>query len=409
MTENSNLIVSPSADIDLSTFGAPLEIGNLGPLGQKMFDYGTGPVIGQDLAWVKLAKAFTNYNSGLRLEPDLPIANALLLGPTGTGKSMTVKILARYLIDPDFTSKAIPFTLIAGADYAEKHSVANLFGAPLGYKGSDKTAVLAQANIDAPAFWAKMRKHPEFIKARAKGNNLTVEYFNSLAAELYVETGPHISVIVVDEIEKADPALWNVFLHIMGDGVLTMSGEDGSQTYFNNSVVIFTGNIGSRQQQEHATKRKPGFDTPSKNRKDDRSDKEIYKMTRDAARALLPLEFMNRIGKNLIVFRSLLRSDVERAADRRFITVQERLNALPGGGPQVVFAPEFREFIVDVGHNDLMGMRPLDQEFEDKVMFPLSVLLEDGRIKASAKLLFTVAGKKTDDEDKRRTEIRPGL
>lgn len=408
MTENTSPIVSLNDSTDGLTLGPAFKIGNLGPQSQKIFNAITNVIVGQDRAAATLAKCFSRRNAGLTLNPKLPIANPLLLGKTGTGKTETVKQLAYHLIDPDASSP--PYTVIPCSEYSAEHSVAQLIGAPLGYHGShDQVGLLAQANIDGPAFWAKLRKHPDFIKARAK-KSMTETQLCGLAAELYVETGPHWSVILADEFERGHRNLWNIFLHIMSDGELSMIGENPSKTSFAHSVIVFTSNVGEWEQQDKAGRHDIGFSTPKSASDVKRDENENYRIFRDAARQKFPPAFMGRVGKQLVAFNSLTRADVASAAEKRFTAVRKLMANRPDGGFEVFFAPEFKEYIVDAGYSDLLGMRPLDQEVEAKIMDPLTYLLECDQIKPGSKVIFRVAGKKLDDEhDERRGEVCPVL
>jgi ATP-dependent Clp protease ATP-binding subunit ClpC len=223
----------------------------------KMGEELSGKVIGQDEAIKKLAKAVQRSRSGLK-NPNKPIGSFIFLGPTGVGKTEMVKVLARYLFDADDAMIRIDMS-----EYMEKFAVSRLVGAPPGYIGYEEGGQLTE----------KIRRKP-------------------------------YSVILLDEVEKAHPDVFNILLQVLDEGFLTDSL--GRKIDFRNTIIIMTSNIGSRQLKDFGAG--VGFGTPSKDANTQKDSKLIIEA---ALKRFFSPEFLNRID-DVIVFNSLEKESINK-------------------------------------------------------------------------------------------------
>ncbi|MFN5545454.1 MAG: ATP-dependent Clp protease ATP-binding subunit, partial [Bacteroidota bacterium] len=231
--------------------------------GQKLLTMGTelmGKVIGQDDAIKKLAKAIQRTRAGLK-NPNKPIGSFIFLGPTGVGKTEMAKVLARYLFDNDDALVRIDMS-----EYMEKFAVSRLVGAPPGYIGYEEGGQLTE----------KIRRKP-------------------------------YAVILLDEIEKAHPDVFNIMLQVLDEGFITDSL--GRKVDFRNTIIIMTSNIGSRQLKDFG--QGVGFSTPSKSNQADTHAKIVIE---NALKRFFSPEFLNRID-DVIVFNSLDKEAIAKILD----------------------------------------------------------------------------------------------
>lgn len=260
-----------------------------------------GSVVGQDEAIAQIAKAIRRNRAGLK-DPNRPIGSFLFLGPTGVGKTYLTKILAKYLFDSEAAMIRIDMS-----EYMEKFAVSRLIGAPPGYVGYEEGGQLTE----------RVRRKP-------------------------------YSIVLLDEIEKAHPDVFNVLLQVLDDGVLT--DGIGRKVDFKNTIIIMTSNIGSRQLKDFGTG--VGFATAAR-------EAEKAKMQRDVIekslkKAFAP-EFINRID-DIIYFNSLGREEIHKIIDIELRGLFGRIRKMGFG---VEMDEKAKDFIVGKGWDENYGARPL--------------------------------------------------
>ena len=276
-------------------------------------------VIGQDEAIAAISHAIQMHRTGLT-DPNRPIGSFLFLGPTGVGKTEVAKTLADFLFND---SKRL--VRIDMSEYMEKHAVARLIGAPPGYVGYEEGGQLTEA----------VRRHP-------------------------------YSVILFDEIEKAHPDVFNIFLQILDEGHLTDS--QGRTVSFKNCIIIMTSNIGSDIMLAAKTL-------------DDKVKEAIEALLHKHFRP----EFLNRIDA-IVFFKTLTKDDVVRIAQIQVDLVKQRL-----AERHIILdvAREVLEQLADVGFEPEFGARPLKRAIQNLINIPLAQYLlhkpETKQIKASVK------------------------
>jgi len=281
----------------------------------KMEDRIGDRVIGQSRALSAISNAVRRSRMGLQ-EKNRPIGSFLFLGPTGVGKTETAKALAEFLFDDEKAMIRIDMS-----EFMEKHSVARLLGAPPGYVGYEEGGALTEA----------VRRRP-------------------------------YSVILFDEIEKAHPDVFNVFLQILDDGRAT-DGQ-GRTVDFTNTVVIMTSNLGSHLILEEKDPKK--------------LEVEIAKLLRSHFRP----EFLNRIDE-VVTFNHLDRTQLARIIEGH----ARKLNGmLKDRGVELSFTPEALELLTEKGYDHDFGARPMKRVFQRDIQNPLSIGLLEGRFPPGSKV-----------------------
>ena len=269
-------------------------------------------VVGQDEAVTALCNAVRRSRAGLG-DPNRPIGSFLFLGPTGVGKTELSKALADFLFnDPNAMIR------IDMSEFMEQHSVARLIGSPPGYVGYEEGGRLTEA----------VRRKP-------------------------------YSVILLDEIEKAHPDVFNVLLQVFDDGRLT-DGK-GRTVDFKNTVVIMTSNIASQQIQELT--------------EEAGADWEIEAHVKEALKQHFKPEFLNRIDE-VIVFHMLTKKDLRKIVDIQLNYLGERMNARKIG---IEFTDNARQQIMDEGYDPAFGARPLKRTIQQRLENPLAAQLLSGK------------------------------
>lgn len=276
-------------------------------------------IIGQDEAIAKIVKAIQRNRLGLK-DPNKPIGTFMFLGPTGVGKTHLAKKLAEYLFDSSDTLIRIDMS-----EYMEKFSVSRLIGAPPGYVGYEEGGQLTE----------RVRRHP-------------------------------YSVVLLDEIEKAHPDVFNLLLQVMDEGRLTDSL--GRRIDFKNTIIIMTSNIGTRQLKEFGSG--VGFNTRE-------VDKEYSHgvLTKALNKAFAP-EFLNRID-DVIIFETLDRDAIYRIIDIELAGFYKRLAAL---GYTVTLSDEAKNFIASKGCDVQYGARPLKRAIQKYLEDELAELLLSAKV-----------------------------
>jgi ATP-dependent Clp protease ATP-binding subunit ClpC len=287
--------------------------------GSKLANMGEelkGKVIGQDEAIKKVVKAIQRNRAGLK-DPNKPIGTFIFLGPTGVGKTQLAKILSKYLFDNEDSLIRIDMS-----EYMEKFAVSRLVGAPPGYVGYEEGGQLTE----------KVRRKP-------------------------------YAVVLLDEIEKAHPDVFNLLLQVLDDGQLTDSL--GRKVDFKNTIVIMTSNIGTRQLKDFGTG--VGFATASK--KDTAANDEHSKgVLENALKKAFAPEFLNRID-DVIMFNSLGRDEIHKIIDIELSKLYGRISQL---GYNIELTEKAKDFIVDKGYDAQYGARPLKRAIQKYIEDPLA-------------------------------------
>jgi ATP-dependent Clp protease ATP-binding subunit ClpC len=281
---------------------------------KKMSDDMRNIVIGQDEAIGKVVKAIQRNRVGLK-DPKKPIGTFIFLGPTGVGKSELAKALARYMFDSEESLIRIDMS-----EYMEKFTVSRLIGAPPGYVGYEEGGQLTE----------KVRRKP-------------------------------YSVILLDEIEKAHPDIYNILLQVLDDGQLT--DGLGRKVDFKNTLIIMTSNIGVRQLKDFGDG--VGFATASRQLNADENNKAVIEK---ALKRTFSPEFLNRID-DVIIFNSLEKSHIFTIIDILMKSVSKRLVNL-GFGMELTEAA--KTFIADKGYDQQFGARPLHRAIQKYLEDPLA-------------------------------------
>jgi ATP-dependent Clp protease ATP-binding subunit ClpC len=273
---------------------------------QNMFNDMKQNIIGQDDAVLKITKAIQRNRAGLK-DPNKPIGSFIFLGPTGVGKTQLAKVLAKYLFD---TSDAL--IRVDMSEYMEKFSVSRLVGAPPGYVGYEEGGQLTE----------KVRRKP-------------------------------YAVILLDEIEKAHPDVFNILLQVMDEGRLTDSL--GRKIDFRNTIVIMTSNIGTRQLKEFG--QGVGFST--RKTADEENEYAKFVIQKALKRAFAP-EFLNRVD-DVVIFNPLEKSHIEQIIDIELQGLYERVETLKY---RLDITDTAKQFIADKGFDPQFGARPLKRAIQ---------------------------------------------
>jgi ATP-dependent Clp protease ATP-binding subunit ClpB len=293
-------------------------------------------IVGQDRAIRQLARVYQVYLSGLSA-PGRPLANLLLLGPTGSGKTRLVEATAEALFGD---SRAV--VKIDCAEFQHSHEIAKLVGSPPGYLGHRETHPMITQEVLEQHFTEKVK----------------------------------VSVVLFDEIEKASDSLWQLLLGILDKATLTLG--DNRRVDLSRSLIFLTSNLGSQEMTRLVS---GGLGYTAGSRKEDAElDQKIYRVAADAARRKFSPEFINRLDK-VIVFRMLTREHLQRILDLELDNVQQRIMS-SAVGRQFVFncTPSARDFLLQQGTDSRFGARHLKRCIERHLVFPLSNLLATEQI-----------------------------
>ncbi len=260
-----------------------------------------GSVVGQDEAIGQIARAIRRNRAGLK-DPNRPIGSFLFLGPTGVGKTYLTKVLAKYLFDSEASMIRIDMS-----EYMEKFAVSRLIGAPPGYVGYEEGGQLTE----------RVRRKP-------------------------------YSIVLLDEVEKAHPDVFNVLLQVLDDGVLT--DGIGRKVDFKNTIIIMTSNIGSRQLKDFGVG--VGFNTSAREAEKGAMRRDVIE--KSLKKAFAP-EFLNRID-DIIYFNSLGREEIHKIIDIELRGLFGRIRKM---GFEVDMDEKAKDFLVAKGWDEQYGARPL--------------------------------------------------
>ena len=265
-----------------------------------------GNVIGQDEAVAKVAKAIQRNRAGLK-DPNKPIGSFIFLGQTGVGKTQLAKVLSRELFDNEDSLIRIDMS-----EYMEKFAISRLVGAPPGYVGYEEGGQLTE----------KVRRKP-------------------------------YSVVLLDEIEKAHPDVFNMLLQVLDDGFLTDSL--GRKIDFRNTIIIMTSNIGARKLKEFG--QGVGFGTSSRKTQEEDNAKSVIQ---NALKKAFAPEFLNRID-DVVVFNALEREHIHQIIDIELVKLYKRVKGL---GYDLSLTEEAKDYISDKGFDKDYGARPLKRAIQ---------------------------------------------
>ncbi|MBU2527311.1 MAG: ATP-dependent Clp protease ATP-binding subunit [Bacteroidetes bacterium] len=299
--ENVAEVVSMMTGVPVNRI-AQTEMTKLSELPQRL----SGRVIGQDEAVSKVVKAIQRNRAGLK-DPNKPIGSFIFLGNTGVGKTQLAKELAKQLFDSEEALIRIDMS-----EYMEKFAISRLVGAPPGYVGYEEGGQLTE----------KVRRKP-------------------------------YSVVLLDEIEKAHPDVFNMLLQVLDDGYLTDSL--GRRIDFKNSIIIMTSNIGTRKLKDFG--QGVGFGTSAKLSQSDENTKSVIE---NALKKAFAPEFLNRID-DVIVFKNLQKEHIDKIID---IELEKLYNRIEDIGYKVVLSPEAKSFIAQKGFDADYGARPLHRAIQ---------------------------------------------
>ncbi len=293
--------------------------------GAKLLNMGEelkGRVIGQEKAIEKLVKAIQRTRVGLK-DPKKPIGSFIFLGPTGVGKTELAKVLATYLFDKDDALVRIDMS-----EYMEKFSVSRLVGAPPGYVGYEEGGQLTE----------KIRRKP-------------------------------YSVVLLDEIEKAHPDVFNILLQVLDDGILT--DGLGRRVDFRNTIVIMTSNIGVRDLKDFGG----GIGFATKARSENQDD--VMRNTiQSALRKAFSPEFLNRLD-DVIIFNSLEREHLHSIID---LMLRKLFNRITSLGYTVELTEKAKDFLAAKGYDPQYGARPLNRAIQKYLEDPVAEEILKGEL-----------------------------
>ncbi len=284
-------------------------------------------VVGQNEAIEALSNAIRRSRAGLQ-DPKKPIGSFVFLGTTGVGKTELAKALAEYLFDTDQAMVRIDMS-----EYQEKHALSRLVGAPPGYVGYDEGGQLTEA----------IRRRP-------------------------------YSVVLLDEIEKAHPDVFNILLQVLDDGRLT--DNKGRTANFRNTIIIMTSNIGAELIREN-------YETLTIENHDSvlaKTKLDVYELLKKSIRP----EFLNRIDE-LIMFEPLSRDNIRAIADIQFKELYDRMSY---AGYNVVISEDALDWLSQLGYDPQFGARPLKRVIQKKIMDELSKEILSGRVAPSDEILI---------------------
>ena len=286
-------------------------------------------VIGQDEAISKITKAIQRNRVGLK-DPKKPIGSFIFLGPTGVGKTELAKVLSEYLFDAKDSLVRIDMS-----EYMEKFSVSRLIGAPPGYVGYEEGGQLTE----------KVRRKP-------------------------------YSVILLDEIEKAHPDIFNILLQVLDDGILT--DGLGRKVDFKNTLIIMTSNIGARQLKDFGAG--VGFNTSARQVNAEENTKGVIETS--LKRTFSP-EFLNRID-DVVIFNALSKEDIFKIIDITLRDVKSRLELL---NYKLQLDDSAKDFLSEKGYDPQFGARPLHRAIQKYLEDPLAETILSGKVKAGDTLV----------------------
>lgn len=297
-----------------------------------------GNVIGQDDAVAKVSKAIQRNRAGLK-DPNKPIGSFIFLGQTGVGKTQLAKVLAKELFDSEDALIRIDMS-----EYMEKFAISRLVGAPPGYVGYEEGGQLTE----------KVRRKP-------------------------------YSVVLLDEVEKAHPDVFNMMLQVLDDGFLTDSL--GRKIDFRNTIIIMTSNIGARQLKDFG--QGVGFGTSAKKAQADEHQKSVIE---NALKKAFAPEFLNRID-DVIVFNPLERADIHKIIDIELSKVYARIKDI---GYNLTLSEKAKDYIADKGFDKQYGARPLKRAIQKYIEDALAEEIVNSKLEEGDSIFMDLNDEKNE-------------
>ena len=302
-------------------------------------------VIGQNEAVAKVAKAIQRNRAGLK-DPNKPIGSFIFLGQTGVGKTQLAKVLAKELFDSEESLIRIDMS-----EYMEKFAISRLIGSPPGYVGYEEGGQLTE----------KVRRKP-------------------------------YAVILLDEVEKAHPDVFNTMLQVLDDGYLTDSL--GRKIDFRNTIIIMTSNIGSRQLKDFG--QGVGFGTASMKAQSDKHNKGVIE---NALKKAFAPEFLNRID-DIVIFNALEQEDIHLITD---IELKKLFKRIEGLGYQLKLSKKAKDFIAEKGFDKQFGARPLKRAIQKYIEDSLAEQIVNANLVSGDTISLD---RDANDDDKLKVTIK---
>ncbi|MFW5844748.1 MAG: AAA family ATPase [Planctomycetota bacterium] len=315
-------------------------------------------VVGQQGAITAILDSFSRVIAGIR-DRERPILTLLFLGPTGVGKTETVKALAETIF-----GKRDAFVRINCQEFNNEGAINKLFGSPPGYVGADVEPLLSQEQLDRHHRSAQEERRGVFADGSGR------------IAKLFPESDEHfLSVICFDEVEKAHPTVWSALLGLMDDGHITLGSNQ--RVDCTRSIIVMTSNVGADAMSTTLQDRRVGFDLMDEGA--DQLNAEVSKQAVEAAKQHFPYEFFNRFD-DIICFRALARADLRRILGRMLQDIYKRL--MDAGVP-IILHPSvaLKNWLIDRGYDPQFGARPLRRVVEGELVAPLSRLIATEQIR----------------------------
>jgi ATP-dependent Clp protease ATP-binding subunit ClpA len=313
-------------------------------------------VVGQPDAIEAVTNSFSRVLAGVG-DPESPILTLMLMGPTGVGKTETVRCLAEAL----FGSRRA-FTRINCQEYSAHYNLSKLLGSPPGYVGGEIKPLLGQENLE--------RHHKAALE---EGRGMFNEQL-ARVSRLAPDEEKYVSLVLFDEVEKAHPKLWNLLLGILEDGVLVLGNNE--EVDFTRSIIVLTTNVGSRSMGVHLSSEGIGFQGGFEV---DQIDRDIDESAQREARKIFPFEFLNRFDE-LITYQTLKEEHLYRILEN--LVSNLHIRSIDCTEPFLLqLAQSAKDELVRVGTDPKFGARPLQRALEAHLVTPLSHLICSGQIR----------------------------
>ncbi len=305
-------------------------------------------VVGQPRAIDRVSDSLSRLIAGIH-DPERPLLTMLFMGPTGVGKTETVRALAETIF-----GNRRAFTRINCQEYSAHYNISKLLGSPPGYVGGEIRPLLAQENLE--------RHHKKAIENQS---GMISEAGGKLSRLFPPDSDQNLSLVLFDEIEKAHPKMWNLLLGILEDGHLILGNND--EVGFTRSIIILTTNVGSEAISDHLTQNRIGF---AAGLDAARLDRDIEEAARRAARKIFPSEFMNRFD-DIVTFQTLREEHLYQILDNLIAQIHHR--SLRCAEPFLLeVTPAAKRRLVEEGTDVQYGARPLRRVVERSLVTPIS-------------------------------------
>ena len=305
-------------------------------------------VIGQPAAAEKISDSFSRLIAGIH-DPERPLLTMMFMGPTGVGKTETVRCLAESIF-----GDRRAYTRINCQEFSAHYNISKLLGSPPGYVGGEIRPLLAQENLD---------KH--HLKATERNSGMISEEGGKLADMFPSDSERSLSIVLFDEIEKAHPKMWNTLLGILEDGHLVLANNE--EVDFTNTIIVLTTNVGSQAMNTHLSGNAMGF---TAGQTLNQLDQDIEGAVSREAKKIFPMEFLNRFDE-LVTYHTLKRDHLFAILDNLISQVHHR--ALGSAEPFLLeVSQKAKERLVEEGTDPEYGARPLKRVVEMRVVTPIS-------------------------------------